>query len=817
MKKTSFWRVQVLIVLFIIFVLAASGFRPLAAVHASPAYLGDPPANQVAVKLKSWVSINTILTRYNATLVDSITETNLYMLQLPSGQTSDQMLPTLNADTDLWFAEPNYYAEVAPDGTRVVIGGTRVVIGGTGSLTPTPASGADQWAWQKINRTDAQKISTAQRVIVAVLDTGIAADHALLSSNIDMGYDFVKMSNSFQDSGNGLDDNEDGSVDEFVGHGTHIAGILLSTTTPTGVTDPLAVRIMPIRVLNSDGIGTYTDLAKGIRFAVDNGAKVINMSLTAPRLVPVLSDALAYAAAHNVLVVAASGNNDPGPNYPAHYSDPLAVLTVGATDRNDAIASFSGGLASDVDVFAPGVDIYSSYPYPANSYALGTGTSMAAPIVAGEAAMLIGKHPDWTANEVAQRIISKGSSVSGSSAKRVDLAAALNTGVEVDHFPYAANEAMTDGAILPRLRLVNNTPLDIPLSELKMRYWYTIDTAASQSFQCDYTSAFSCPNSNITGTFTTLYTGNANKTSLSDTYVEVGFTSSAGTLPAGGEFATYLRMAKVNPNTYVKTNDYSFDSNRADRARWERLTVYRNGSLVWGIEPTSGTILTQTPTRTATMYVPTVTYTKTPVPAASATKTFTAAAPSATKSSTPLAATTTKTVTKTSTLGASTATRTSTPVSATATTGTGGLKMRIEKDPSGTDNNAGVSFYTQLVNTGSSAVSNVSMRFYFTLDGTYTASQYVLDKYYDQCNGSLQGPTLASGTTYYYTVNCSGSLAAGSSWQVNMGMHLSDWSNNFVATNDWWHTSSALPTTYTDWAYVPGYVNGARVWGNEAP
>jgi subtilisin family serine protease len=828
MKKRTLHPSHMLIGVLVILAMGTFSFRPAISAHASPALVSEVPANQVAVKLKSWVSLNTILARYNATQIDYLTETNLFILQLPGSQTADQILPTMLADTDLWSAEPNYYTDTAPDGTAIGFHGTAIgfhgtaigfhgtAIGfhGTGGLTPTPVGGADQWAWLKIALADAQRISTGHLVVVAVLDSGLTADHSLLQSNIDIGYDFVKMSSSFLDSGNGLDDDGDGVVDDYVGHGTHVAGIIV-TTAP-------GVRIMPIRVLNSDGVGTYWDVAKGIRYAVDNGAKVINMSLSAPRMTPSLADALNYAASRGVVVVAAAGVGA-GPNYPAGYTDPMAVLGVGASDRNDAISSFSGGLPSHTDVFAPGVDIYSSFPY--NGFALGSGTSMSAPIVAGEAAMLIAKHPDWSASEVIQRILTKGASVSGSSAKRIDLLAALNTGIEVQHFPYDTNEALSDGTILPRIRLLNNTPASIPLSELKLRYWYTVDTVPTQTFQCDYVSFFSCPNpTNVTGTFVTLPSGNANKTSLSDTYLETGFTSSAGSLAAGGAFDTYLRIARVGgTNNYIKTNDYSFDPNRVDKARWERVTVYRNGTLVWGVEPTSGTILTRTPTRTPTLFVPTATYTKTSTssaPTATFTRTKTSTPPAAstatvartsTKTSTPAAATATKSATP----GAATATRTSTPVAPTATSSTAGLKVQIQKDPSGNDSSTSVGFYALIVNTGSTAANNVSIRMYYTLDGTYTAAQHVLEKYYDQCGGTIQGPTLASGTTHYYTVTCSGTLAVGSSWQVNFGMHLNDWSNNFVSTNDWWHTSGALTTSFADWPSVPGYINGARVWGLE--
>lgn len=810
MNKISFRHLQVLMVLFTILMLSISSFRPLNAAHASPALLGDPPANEVVVKLKSWVSINTILSRYNATLLGTLAENHVYFLQLANGQTADQMLPTLSADADIVAAEPNYYAETAPDGTKINITATKINITATGGLTPTPAGGADQWAWQKIALTDAQKISngasavSGREVIVALLDTGMVGNHTLSQSSIADGYDFVDMTGGFLDDGNGIDDDGNGVTDDFVGHGTHVSGIIV-TTAPK-------VRIMPIRVLNSDGIGTYWEISQGIRYAVDHGADIINMSLTAPRLVPTLSSALAYAAANGVIVIAAAGNNDPGPNYPAHYSDQLAVITVGATDRNDAIASFSGGLASDIDVFAPGVDIYSSYPY--NGFALGTGTSMAAPIVAGEAALLIADHPEWSAAEIEQRIIAKGATVSGSSAKRVDLAAALNTGIEVDAGTLDPNSPPSDAVIAPRLRLTNNTPLDIPLSELKLRYWYTADTTGTLAFGCDYGTPTNCPVLNMGATFAAIPTGNINRTSYSDTYTEISFPSGAGNLAAGTYLEMYLKIYKTDNSLFNELNDYSYIApTKPVMTRWDHITAYRNNTLVWGIEPTASTILTSTPTRTPTLYVPTATYTKTAtssVPTATYTKTKTPTSSAATattaKTSTP-AASATKTMTS-----APSATRTNTPMPPTATP-SASLKVQAEKDPSGTDNNSSTGLYTIISNTGTATASNVTMRIYFTTDGTYTASQYTLEDYYDTCSGSLQGPTLFSGTTYYYTFTCNGSLAAGATWQAHFGFHLNDWTTNYNSANDWWHTSSALPTTYTDWTHLPAYVNGNLVWG----
>src|SRR4051812_18554649 len=133
MKLLSFRQLRVLFGLFAILLMAMSSFSPLASVHASPLgsllQASEPPANQVVVKLKSGVSINTILARYNATLVDSLLENKVYILQLANGQTVDQIMPSLSADADLVnpdanhtypittsSVEQNYYADTAPDG-----------------------------------------------------------------------------------------------------------------------------------------------------------------------------------------------------------------------------------------------------------------------------------------------------------------------------------------------------------------------------------------------------------------------------------------------------------------------------------------------------------------------------------------------------------------------------------------------------------------------------------------------------------------------------------------------------------------------------
>ncbi|HEY4687815.1 MAG TPA: S8 family serine peptidase [Anaerolineae bacterium] len=618
---------RMLLILGLIAVLVAGTPNPTQAIAS------DLPPDEVVVRPKPGVSINTITGRYNASVIGTLTENNVYFLRLNNGQTADALLPTLNADSDLFYAEPNYYGDPPPSGGQSYIDAhgfpsawqsyidAHSIFLDTGQsyidAHGSPSGDTDIWAWNTLGVLDAQKISTGQGVIVAALDTGLAPDHPLLRSSLIDGYNFVGMNNDFYDRGNGLDDDGDGKIDEGAGHGTHISGII--------VTAAPGVQVMPIRVLNSEGVGTYWEVAAGIRYAVDHGAKVINMSLSAPRLPPSLEDALNYAASHGVVVVGAAGTG-PGPNYPAAFSTPLAVLGVGATDRNNAVASFSGGRISDTDVYAPGVDILSSYPY--NGYTYGSGTSMAAAIVSAEAAMLFARYPDWNAATVSQRIVSQRVAIPGVSAGRVDLVAALTTGVEVRYL-IGDIAVPGDAHLKPRLRIINNTATTIPFSELKLRYWYTIDGDKPQSFWCDYALVGA---SNVTGTFTRL----TNPANGADYYLEVGFTSGAGNLAPGGESGEIvLRVNKVDWSNYNELNDYSYDPTKTTYTRWDHVTLYRNGALIWGSEPGAGSQTpAPTPTRTPTVGAPAASSTPTRTSTSTPTRTATPG-PTSTRTATP--------------------------------------------------------------------------------------------------------------------------------------------------------------------------------------
>ena len=217
------------------------------------------------------------------------------------------------------------------------------------------------------DRMKSQFATNGEEVVIAVIDTGVDYTHSFLKERMIAGYDFV--------------DNDTDPMDEHY-HGTHVAGIIAESTTAN-------IKIMPIRALNHTGNGYDSNIAKGIRYAVDNGASIVNMSFQGNEYSEHLAQAINYALSNDVLVVVSSGNlsGDTANYYPASEKK---VLVVSATDQSDKIATFSN-TGGSIDISAPGVGIISSVP--GEKYAVLHGTSMAAPYVSGVAAMLIVDNP----------------------------------------------------------------------------------------------------------------------------------------------------------------------------------------------------------------------------------------------------------------------------------------------------------------------------------------------------------------------------------------------------------------------------------------
>lgn len=243
-------------------------------------------------------------------------------------------------------------------------------------LDLTGANAKKVWGLRNTELDRAQSLSTGAGVTVAVLDTGASLLTSELFFRTVAGYDFVDNDRYPYEAINWRDDDRDGQIDEGAGHGTFVSSIIAAATRNT--------RIMPVRVLNSDGNGTPDVVAKGIRYAADRGVQIINLSLSSDLDDARVRDAIAYAAGKGIVIVAAALSSSNEIGYPAGYPQTIAV---GAIDLNNTIPAFARGNATLIDVFAPGVDIYG--PSMLGNDVWMSGNSMATAFVSAEAALLM--------------------------------------------------------------------------------------------------------------------------------------------------------------------------------------------------------------------------------------------------------------------------------------------------------------------------------------------------------------------------------------------------------------------------------------------
>jgi subtilisin family serine protease len=361
---------------------------------------GDVP---LLVRLRPGISADgerAAFSSLTATIARKIPQLDLLSLSVPAGE-AEAALEMLRQDPSVLYAEPDARAWAA--------------------LEPDDPGWDRQWALRRIGAPRAWDVARGKLdVVVAALDTGLALEHPDLAPGL--WRNTGEIAGNWQDddgngyaddvwgwhfyhvwNGTGFEARADGYVADDHGHGTHVAGIAAAALDNGVGVAGLAggARLMTVKVLDQYGVGWYSDLAAGIVYAVDNGAHIINMSLGGPTPSQALQDAVDYAYAHGVLVVAATGNSDAGVLYPAACEH---VLAVAATDSDDAWASFSNH-GPQVDVAAPGVDIYSTW-YRLDGYFTQSGTSMAAPHVSGLAALMWSANRDLSLEQVTHIITS---------------------------------------------------------------------------------------------------------------------------------------------------------------------------------------------------------------------------------------------------------------------------------------------------------------------------------------------------------------------------------------------------------------------------
>lgn len=263
-------------------------------------------------------------------------------------------------------------------------------INGTSGTADADIDAPEAWGVQ-INGASATDGAAA---VVALIDSGVDYRHEDLQDNMwqdeSGSYGFNALNNA-GDSQDPLDDD---------GHGTHLAGIIgASGNNGLGVCGVnWKTRIMSLKFIDDSGVGTDADAVECITYALEHkgdSPMVINVSWGGEDYSTALHDAIAQARRAGVLVVAAAGNNgrntDFAKFYPAGYADLDNIIAVGASDQKDARASFSNYGARSVDLFAPGVNILSTFPE--DSYGLASGTSTACPFVTGAATLIWSKNP----------------------------------------------------------------------------------------------------------------------------------------------------------------------------------------------------------------------------------------------------------------------------------------------------------------------------------------------------------------------------------------------------------------------------------------
>jgi subtilisin family serine protease/subtilisin-like proprotein convertase family protein len=362
-------------------------------------------SDRLLVQLRSEATLSNIIENVQGIVqANPIGESGWHQLCLSMGTELPSALLQLQQLTDVITVTPDFRVNL--------------------STTPNDPLYASQWPLSassgRIDASQAWNYGTGSSIIVGVIDTGIDYNHPDLAANI--------WSNNREIPGNSIDDDGNGYRDDirgwnFVGnnnnpmddngHGTHVAGTIGAVgNNGVGVTGVAwNVKLMPLKFLDSQGSGYLSDAVRAVDYARVNGAKIINASFGGGGFSSAMQTAIQRFQQAGGIFVAAAGNegvnNAATASYPANYALPN-VISVAASTSTNALASFSN-YGSNVDIAAPGQNILSTLP--GGRYGSLSGTSMAAPHVAGALALLWGQSPSLSATELISLVMSNTDSV----------------------------------------------------------------------------------------------------------------------------------------------------------------------------------------------------------------------------------------------------------------------------------------------------------------------------------------------------------------------------------------------------------------------
>jgi len=396
-----------------------------------PARAADPGVGRDIVAKLLWAAeLPALRIEYGLRLVKQLGPRPIYLLRPPAGVRPDDVILALRGDPRVAFAERNF-AVFEPEARRRAVW----VIGNAGAYEA-------QWAPQQLNLDDALAVRTGTGVTVAVIDTGLDSTHPALAERVGPGYDFVD---------NDSDTAEGGVAGEpGFGHGTHVAG-LIALTAP-------GAEIRPIRALDNRGRGSIWTVAEAIFYAADpdgrpdtpDHARVINLSLGTLSRTDLLDKVIELVTCSDddddeagddysgpgfeqdqqrcnlyggSVVIAAAGNGGSTTQlmYPA-AERAEGALAVAANTSDGTIAAFSNR-GPWVQIAAPGEAITSTVP--GGGYGTWNGTSMAAALVSGLAALVIEGNPDWRPVDVTKRLQDRSAALCSTTVRRVDARGAV--------------------------------------------------------------------------------------------------------------------------------------------------------------------------------------------------------------------------------------------------------------------------------------------------------------------------------------------------------------------------------------------------------
>lgn len=358
----------------------------------------DVVTGHVVVRVLAGVDIQALATSYKTRVMDQTPGTTLYTLVTPRGVSEAQFVAQLSKDARVQYAEPDRLVlsnEVGGAPFHLAFDRSKAAVTYVNSVSYTQVNLGKTDVLKQINGS--APLATGAGVVVAVLDTGATFTHPDLKDHYLPGYNALA-------PGSLPWDVADGTVNDEVGHGTMVAG-LIARIAP-------GASIMPVRVLNGDGIGTMFDLVKGIHYANTHGARVLNMSFGCSVQAGALNDALDEAEQMGVLVIAAAGNNNANQALPPASGH--STLVVGAVEVDNTKSPYSN-YGSFVRVVAPGSNIRSTFAD--GGYATWSGTSFSTPFVSAEAALMFSVAPTLTASQAKDCIRSTAVSVDKVNAK----------------------------------------------------------------------------------------------------------------------------------------------------------------------------------------------------------------------------------------------------------------------------------------------------------------------------------------------------------------------------------------------------------------